>query len=250
MSTNGQNLAGFLDAQIAFSAHIRNPEVNPKPADVEQRRMDIYTGLFYRNIKSFLDSAFPVFKSCLETTAWEGLVREFVHTHSSQSPYFLEISQEFLNFLSGRGLHGLPEFSLELAHYEWVELALDVAPGEAPENSSQWQGGDLVLSPLAIPLAYNYAVQNIGPDHQAEGPVATFLIAYRDGDDEVHFMASNALTHRLLELCQDGGSAQAVPRLTEELRQQGHDLSLDDVTRQAADIFAKLYEASVLVDTN
>ena len=52
-------------------------------------------------------------------------MRKFVHRHPSESPYFLEISQEFLTFLSEqvhRVTSSLPEFLLELAHYEWVEL--------------------------------------------------------------------------------------------------------------------------------
>ncbi|HKX55116.1 MAG TPA: putative DNA-binding domain-containing protein, partial [Xanthomonadales bacterium] len=35
---------------MAFAAHIRNPAVAPAPADVEDRRMQIYRDLFFNNI--------------------------------------------------------------------------------------------------------------------------------------------------------------------------------------------------------
>ena len=68
--------------------------------------MSIYLSLFYNNIENFLASAFPVAKRVLGEKPWHELVREFVHRHPSTSPYFLEISQEFLSFLGDRKLQG------------------------------------------------------------------------------------------------------------------------------------------------
>ena len=248
----GQNLPDFAAAQLSFSAHIRNPEVYPPPRDIEQRRMDIYLGLFYLNIKSFLDSAFPVFKSCLNTKVWEDLVRQFVHLHSSESPYFLEISQEFLAFLEARGLESLPVFALELAHYEWVELALDVADAEVVDDSLD---GDeplpikLETSPLALPLVYEYPVHKIGPEHQPTESQADgcFLIAYRRADDEIKFMESNPLTHRLLNLVDEYDVSHAIEHLYDELHQAGRDDRGDEGTGQAAPIVRHLLEETVLV---
>jgi hypothetical protein len=54
---------------------------------------------------------------------------------------------------------------LELAHYEWVEMALSIAidtlpPFIEPNNLLQQP---LKLSPLAWSLAYQYPVQKIAP---------------------------------------------------------------------------------------
>lgn len=249
----GANLPAFKDVQLTFSAHIRNPETNPPPEDVEPRRMNIYTGLFYRNIESFLASAFPVAKQCM-AQGWHDLVRAFVHQHASNSPYFLEISQEFLTFLSERGLDGLPPFLLELCHYEWVELALDVATetlddvdidavleGTLPDR--------LQLSPLAQPLSYTFPVHTIGPDHQPDTPGAApaFLVVYRDPTDKVRFMETNPLSQRLLVLVDEAGIAAAVEQVHAELRETGRDMALATVHTQADGILRQFVERTILL---
>ena len=91
--------------------------------------MKIYADLFFNNVKNFLTTTFPIAKGCLGQEQWLRLCREFLHRHPSESPYFAEISQEFLAFLHYR--QGLvenpdPDWLLELCHYEWVELSLDL----------------------------------------------------------------------------------------------------------------------------
>ena len=197
---------GFQQAQIEFAAHIRNPETNPAPEGIEDRRMNIYRNLFFNNIESFIASGFPILKSIIDPQQWTAMVRDFVHHHQSHSPYFLEIGTEFLHYLENERnpADSDPAFMLELAHYEWIELALDTSTLEFPEVNRE---GDLladrpVVSPLAWPLAYNYQVQMIGPEFQPtpEQAVPTHLIVYRDRDLKIGFMETNATTTRLLEL--------------------------------------------------
>ena len=210
MPRRGDNLPGFLARQLDFAAHIRNPQLHPRPADVEPRRMRIYVELFYNNIESFLASVFPVAKSVLEGERWRALVREFMHRHPSESPYFLEISQEFLTFLADVRPAGVPPFMLELCHYEWVELALSVAEEEIPEEGVDPDGdlcaGIPVVSPLIWKLAYRFPVHQIGSDFQPEqpGPQPTQLVVYRRRDDSVRFMEVNTLTMTLLERLEPG----------------------------------------------
>jgi hypothetical protein len=40
----------FIERQYAFAAHLRDPDNNPAPAGIEDRRLENYRGLFYRNI--------------------------------------------------------------------------------------------------------------------------------------------------------------------------------------------------------
>ena len=42
----------FKQIQYEFAAHIRNPSDNPRPSEIETRRMKIYNDLFYNNIVS------------------------------------------------------------------------------------------------------------------------------------------------------------------------------------------------------
>jgi len=197
----------FQRSQYALAAHLRNPEKNAPPAGLEDRRLGIYRELIYNNLEGFLASGFPILRELIEDTHWHNMVRDFLDRHQSHSPYFLEITQEFLQYLQEeRGeVAGDPAFMLELAHYEWVELALDVSESEWPSDVDP--EGDLLLgrpvvSPLAWNLSYQYPVHRIGPDFQPEtpGPEPTFLIVYRDQRDAVQFMAANAVTVRLLQL--------------------------------------------------
>lgn len=200
-------LPEFQQAQIQFAAHIRNPEEVALLDGVEARRMKIYNDLFFNNIESFAANAFPVFKSLLVNDDWLSLVREFLVKHRCRSPYFPEISEEFLQFLqSYTGSLTLPAYAIELAHYEWVELALDIAD-EEPQSEKIDPNGNLmtqkvVVSPVAWPLCYNYPVHLIGPNYKPEQQPneASYLLVYRTRDFTVQFMEINAVTARLLDL--------------------------------------------------
>ncbi|MCG8671389.1 MAG: DNA-binding domain-containing protein, partial [Pseudomonadales bacterium] len=89
----------FQQAQYNFAAHIRNPEKNPAPKEIEDRRMGIYRDLFYKNIESFIANGFPVLRKITGDDEWHAMVRDFIDRHQSQSPYFVEIAQEFLKYL-------------------------------------------------------------------------------------------------------------------------------------------------------
>ena len=225
MSRRGNNLADFRETQLEFAAHIRNPAINQLPNGVEARRMRIYRDLFYNNIESFLASGFPIAKKVLGDTLWHGLVNDFVYRHPSESPYFLEISQEFLTYLNRLKRTDLPGFLLELCHYEWVELALSVSavelPGSGFDSNGNLLDSQVQVSPLIWCLAYRYPVHQIGPEFQPSTPPATgvtHLIVYRRDDDSVHFMVSNALTLRLIELLQAHHTGdRALQLLAEEI---------------------------------
>ncbi len=228
--SDGSNLPGFQALQLDFAAYIRNPERNQPPEGIEARRMDIYADLFYRNIEGFLSSTFRVFRSITSDTEWHDLVRGFVHRHISESPYFIQIPEEFLEFLSDEAPADVERpFRLELCHYEWVELALDfredepVAYLDEPLDAEHLDEVQLRLSPYAWPLQYRYPVHLIGPKNQ---PVSapehpTYLIVYRDADDRVKFMESNAATFRLLQHLDGAGGdlGRTIAAVADELGQ-------------------------------
>ncbi|MEZ5597461.1 MAG: putative DNA-binding domain-containing protein [Pseudomonadales bacterium] len=219
MKSAGANRPAFQEVQIDLAAHIRNPRENPGPEGLEARRLRIYAQLFYNNIEHFLASTFPVARRIhLDPSwpgiAWEDLVRAFVHQHGCESPYFLEISQEFLQFASGFDACRRWPWLLELLHYEWVEMALSVSEAEVPPPLPQTEAAlldTLAVSPVARALTYRYPVQTIGPGHlpAQEPEEATYLVVYRRRDDSVHFMAANPLTLRLLALLGEGLSGRA-----------------------------------------
>jgi uncharacterized protein len=194
-------------AQYAFAAHIRDPARAPAPADVEPRRMTIYTELFFNNIEGLLAANFPVIRRLHEDHAWRTRVRDFYREHHSHTPLFTEIAREFIRHLEQRAEQGAddPPFLVELAHYEWSELALSLDEAEISEIECDARGDVLlgvpVLSPLARVLAYRYPVHRIGPDFvpTEPAPQPVLLLLTRDRDDEVQFTEIDALTALLIE---------------------------------------------------
>lgn len=218
----------FMVRQAAFAAHLRDPEHCPAPADLDDRRMAIYRELVFNNVDSLLTGNFPVLHGLLSKDRWQVLVRDFLIRHRARSPLFPELAREFLDYLAKeRGERPEdPPFLPELAHYEWVELALLIAEDE-PTPAGVDPHGDLLagrplVSPLAWSLVYRYPVHQIGPDHEPKTPPAepTRLLVFRDRADQVQFMEVNAVTQRLIELlreCPDRTGEAALAQIATEL---------------------------------
>jgi hypothetical protein len=195
----------FQHLQRAFAAHLRDPARNPRPADVPPERMALYRELVYNNLENFLGTAFPVLRRILRGPRWEALVADFLACHRCTTPYFSEIPEEFLSYLAEERTEsgGDPPFLLELAHYEWVELALANHCAECPPAAdlpADWHTRRFRTSPLAWPLAYRYPVHRIGGDWQPQAVPErpTFLLVYRDPQDQVRFLETTVFTHRML----------------------------------------------------
>ncbi|MEO0997555.1 MAG: putative DNA-binding domain-containing protein, partial [Pseudomonadota bacterium] len=128
-------LPEFQRRQYEFAAHIRDPENNPAPAGVEDRRMAIYRDLFIGNLASLLAATYPVLRRFYDKPGWRRLIRGFMRGHRAHTPLFLEVPDEFLDYLTDEheDSEDDPPFLRELAHYEWVELKLSVAPDPEPD---------------------------------------------------------------------------------------------------------------------
>jgi len=220
--------ADFKKHQYEFTAHIRDPEKNPKPEGIEDRRMAIYRELLFNNIEGFIASGFPVIRKIYSDENWHKMIRDFFSRHKSHSPYFLEISQEFIDYLQNERIPQSedPAGLIELAHYEWVELALHVSD-EIISMDNIDANGDLlsgrpVFSPLAWPLEYQFPVHTMGPDNlpEAAPEQPTYLVVYRNRNDKVNFLEINPVTARLISLLQDNDSytgLDAIVHITNEM---------------------------------
>lgn len=222
-------LAETQALQTELTEHIRDPASSPAPAGLEDRRLKIYRDLFYNNIEGFMARGFPILRSLLSDDHWHAMIRDFMRRHPAKTPLFPEITEEFVAYLQGDRLADQrePAFMLELAHYEWVEIAVDLADVDIDEIAHDRSGNLLdhkpVVSPLATSLAYNYPVHRIGPTWQPDGhpEEPTFLIVYRNRQDEVRFMEANGVTHRLLALIEDpeiDTGRAAMLKLAEEMQ--------------------------------
>mgnify|MGYP000346735104 CR=1 FL=1 len=237
----------FIRRQYEFAAHIRDPDNRPAPSDVEERRMAIYRDLFYNNVEGFIANTFPVLRSLLDDTAWHAMVRDYFSGHRAQTPYFLEIPREFLAWLERERTprdDDLP-FLQELAHYEWVELALQLDERELDDERAD-PNGDLmagipVLSPLAWPLSYRFPVHEISPDNQPDAPgdEPTYLVVYRNRNDQVKFLEINPVTARLIGLLHDNSNytgndaiaviAEQMSNIDQAVIQQGGKAALEEL---------------------
>jgi hypothetical protein len=210
-------LPDFQKKQFAFAAHIRDPEKAAAPDGIEDRRMAIYRHLFFNNLLNLLSTMFPVLKKLTPDEKWRSLIRQFMQRHRAETPYFLQLPEEFLAFLQNE--YELQDddfpFMLELAHYEYIELALSISE-ESNDLTDVDPRGDLlanapVKSKLTWVYAYTYPVHRISkdfiPTEPAEQPV--FLAVYRRGDDKVGFLELNPMTAGLLELIDQNNSRRS-----------------------------------------
>ncbi len=194
--------------QDEFVRHIRNPDDSPLPTQVERRRMTIYNDLLFNNIKGFIEGAFPVLRTLYDDSEWNSLVRRFFKDYQCSSPYFIDISQQFVDFVNQEYLPGPsePDFLKALVHYEWIELDVSVDSGEV--NGRYWQEQTDIISntmsvelvPSARLLQYDYPVHQISYSYQPTQPSETSscYLVFRDSHDEVIFKQINLILYTLL----------------------------------------------------
>jgi len=198
--------SSLLHQQTTMGLYLRDPEHNAPPTEMDPVRAQVYRDLVFANLSSLLSGTFPVLVKILGDERWRSLVRIFLRDYRARTPKFGEIAQEFVEFLAA-GPQALsdgswPPFMVELAHYEWVEMALQQSDAEP------LVGGDAALlldrplrvSPLAWPLAYAWPVQLLGPDYQPDVLPAqpTLLLVRRAEDWSVRFSELSPLAWRLL----------------------------------------------------
>jgi hypothetical protein len=243
--------------QMEFARHLRDPDSAPAPDGIEARRLQVYRELFYNNVEGLLAAAYPVIRRLLGDERWHGLVRDFYREHRATTPLFPEVSRELLRFLQARMEAGAeqPDFLLELAHYEWAELALELDEAELepspPAALEDLLYGVPLLSPLAWPLAYRYPVQRISREFQPSEPPPdpTFLLLQRDADGKVRFSQIEAVGYALLTRIGANQNAQAPLSGRALLSQLASDSGSEDIesfVSGGAAMMARLNERLVL----
>jgi uncharacterized protein len=194
----------FKQVQQSFMDYIRDPN-QPLPKGIEPRRMKIYRDLFFNNLDGFVSSAFPVLKSLYASEDWQLLVQAFFVNHDCQSPIFMDIAAEFLQFLQTeyQTKESDPPFMLELAHYEWLELVVAVAQDDEQLMTLAADGvktAKMCLNSSARVAQYHFDVQHISVDYQPVEPTpqGQFFCVYRDDADEVAFLQLSPLSAQVL----------------------------------------------------
>lgn len=247
-------MSGLASQLHAFAAHVRDPAAHPAPEGIEPRRMAVYRRLVRNNLRSLLSANFPVIRRTLPAASWDALIDGFLAGFACDSPLFTRIGEEFQRYLAQREAEGAgdPPWLRELAHYEWVELALRISDATLPAHDPD---GDLLaraplLSPWTWPLAYRWPAHRIGPGFQPNdpGPAPTLLLVRRDAFGEVRFSELSPLVFRLLQLLEGNEGAtgqQLLVRLADEAQAQDHDA----FARDGAAMLRRLRDEGTLLGT-
>lgn len=189
----------FQQVQQDFCQWLRDPApaLSTSVQGVAVDRMQVYRELLFNNVVSFIDMVFPVARSLLQPEEWEGLQQAFFSRARCQSPFYLDISKEFLDYLQQEppGLLSAYPWLIELLHVEWMELHVEVAPFNWPDSQHILQldalpdlDSDTMLA-FSIPLwvlAYRWPVY-----HWREGMTLAniqetpgFIMVWRDTADQ------------------------------------------------------------------
>lgn len=208
-------MLAFQQYQIAFAAHIRDPKNNPKPAGVPANRMGVYTHGVYLNVKEAVSACFPVCQKVIGPRKWQQVCKLFFAQHATQTPIFREIPEEFLDFINTHELTTLklPVFFQQLAHYEWVELAVSAMPDVQTDNTENTDllNQSIVFAPHML-LAYDYPVHQISGGFKPKTQAPTFLLVYRKPNGSIQFNELNPVTYQLIEQLQQGTTANTALR--------------------------------------
>ena len=243
----------FKSVQQEFVNAIKNPDsFETNDADIK-RRMDIYQSLFFNNISGFISTGFPVLKSLVSEENWNVLVRAFFIHHESRSPYFSDISKEFVEYLSTSPElpFQLPAFAAELAHYEWLEL--DISIRKTSHDVLYFNAGEQVtmvsVSPLATLASYTYPVHLIGVDHipEAPAPEQQFYVVYRNKEQRVEFVHLNPLTAVLLHTIEQHEQGIDIDALGEQLCKQLDHLPEHTVLQGMQQIVSDMLQKGILL---
>jgi hypothetical protein len=178
---------------------------------------------------------FPVLRKILSDNRWDSLIRQFMQRHRSVTPYFLQLPQEFVDFLQSEYEPQDDDFPFlsELAHYEYIEIALSISEAVDDLDGVNPNGnlvrGVPVKSELCWTYAYHYPVHRIAADFLPGEPSGTtvFLAVYRDSDDKVRFLELNAVTAGLLDAIENNDAGRTGEQL---LRALAADINYPDAS--------------------
>lgn len=228
-------MAAFEVYQAAFTAHLRNPAAHANPAGVNSKRIRIYREIVFNNFFASVSACFPVLLGILGKRRFGKLVRQCFFSQQFTSPLFQDIPASFVDFLQSlkSPTPGLPDYAAQLAHYEWIELALSrqvdtalvITAGEVIAEANALLHCEIRLPAVHRLLQYDFAVHQLSRKQKAIPPVATFLLVYRDQDFQIRFIQLNAATFQLLQQLQTRNQtslahlqdlAQSLPHLAPE----------------------------------
>jgi hypothetical protein len=233
----------FQKYQLAFTSHLRDPKVHTKPTSVVDAQIAVYREIVFNNIFGSVSACFPVCHKIMGKRTWLKLIKEFFATHQATSPLFREIPQEFLKFLAKK--ENIPNYFQQLAHYEWVELAINMQVALTPQLSpyTDVKSEIPVLAASHKLLEYDFPVHKISKKNIIKNAEKTYFLVFRNSDFKVKFIEINSMTYLLLNriMAHNLTGEQALESLAEDMQPQRKDAiisfglsTLEDLVKEQA----------------
>ncbi|PIE46806.1 MAG: hypothetical protein CSA42_06480 [Gammaproteobacteria bacterium] len=187
--------------QTDFGNYLRS-QLHKDGNGIPKRVGQLYQELIFNNLKGFINQCFPVCQTIMTAKQWQALSLYFFQNADLHSPYFTEVNKHFVDFIytlsdAQKQTLSVPDYMADLAHYEWVELDLDIRPNNNHANTALF--ANFTLNQNMQNLHYHWAVHQIDTTNRPTKPKDTFLLVYRTPANSVEFMQTNALTHLLIE---------------------------------------------------
>jgi len=250
MPTPPEELAAL---QKRFSDHIRDPENNPAPDGIEDRRLAIYRRLFSNNLSSLFGKNFPIARKIVPDDRWRELIRAFMIEHRPTTPLFPEIGREFVRFLAEHP-EQYPEWPwlAELCHWQFMATCVRNDESELSETGADPEGdlmaGHPVVNPTLRLAQYEWAVHEIRANRIPEAPKTVILAIFRKPDDKLGRMQINAVTGRLLELLQESPDTTGQMCLKQLAEEIGH-AEPDTMARQGKQLLESSRQKGLVLGT-
>lgn len=181
--------------------------------------------------------------------AFERYFARFLAERGPRTNYLRDVTRELIEFVAASEAKDLPPYWLDLARHEALHIEVAATPtrADAPHEAALELDAGLAFAESVRLHDYDYAVHTLPEDVDDRSVPAherTHILAYRDADHDVRYLALSDFAASLLQRLFDGNS------LAESLRgaasQKG--VSLDATILDAcAELLAELARRGVLL---
>lgn len=165
-----------------------------EPVGVKRKhRLTVYRELIRNNLESFVEPVFPIARTLISSAMWEEWLSDFAQSSYRESPLFRNIAENFLEMLSQYPKTRLSPALLQLMRWEWIEMAVDIAPGAVTTSASGQQ-----LNPTLRIEAFDYPVHEMAAKGKLLPAQPTVLAAWRTKEHQVRAFCPDEVTLQML----------------------------------------------------
>jgi uncharacterized protein len=242
-------LNDFRQYQFALARHLRDPLSVPAPEGVDEKAAAACTQEMVKHLRDVLEPAFPITQALLGEDIWEHAVRLFLKDAPNHRPWASTTQRAFVDHVcESPDMQSLPAWLQDLAHFEWLQNAVNTAPVQWPafDAAADVMQNAVVLNPTHVEAAYEWPVHSIDTDHKPDDMQSTHVSMLRDMNDELHVLESSVFRGQLLDLLREGQTgAQAFRVLALWLSHP----EPEAFVREGAEVMAQLQREGVVLGT-